>query len=407
YIQEHAAQLRPQDGSDETKLQNERRKFEQHFGIDFAGSEWDIVLDPAKWAWLEDTVLKIAGPILSRGVISNKSQLRTILKNDQQAVLLTSSKRIEKELSAERQLYGAKEALESAKAAFPANGMGQNPVLDSVVEKLIAAELKPNVFYNLEETESRIKKAQQSVEPIYYRIKRNEVIVRAGDVITAVEERRLRQLQEELRSGGLLYTWLGYLVLSALVLLSVYALAEKVWPEIQFSARDLFVGSLTLVGSFFLIKLFSIVADSLSNSFFYFDPGTFLLAAPLAAGGILLQVTIGSAGVFVFVLSFALLSGIFLANSWIVIVLIVCGNIVGSLAVHDCSRRSAFIRAGIRVAAVNMLAVLCFLFIFPEYTTAEAANRVLWALVGGLVSGVLAAGLTPVRLNVVVQRGVN
>jgi cyclic-di-AMP phosphodiesterase PgpH len=395
-LQEHSPDWAADKTINQEQASKARSSFEQRFHVDFVGEEWDLVLNPAMWAPLEEAVLKITTPILNRGVLATKSDFKTILKNEQKAVLVEESTNIKRELDNEHALYNLKESVDAAKIALSEAAFSRGRLFDSVVEKLVLPSLKPNVFYNAVETEKRIKEAQQRIEPIFYRIKRNEVIVRTGDVISPSQERKLKQLQEELGSGPLLYHWLSYVVLSTMVLLTIYAFTVHLWPTRRFTARDLFVGSLTLVGSFFLIKLFSIIGDSLSNTFFYFDPGTFVLATPLAAGGILLQVTIGSPAVFAFVMSFALLSGIFLTNSWIVLVLIAIGNIVGAISVRNCSRRSAFIFSGIHVAVVNVFAVLCFVTIFPEYTTAEVLNRIVWAIVGGLASGVLGAGLTPV-----------
>ncbi len=382
--------------SEQSATVRQKKGFDQPLNINLSSDEWDIVNNKELRAPLEEAILQSISPLLQRGIIANKNQLKKIFKKGGKVVLVEKSSGQERSLDSDIALLSVKEAIEAVKAKLSRGEQVHGSTFGTLVEKITLLELKPNVTYNWEETQARIKNAQQEVEPVYYRIKRNEVIVRAGDVISPNQEWKLKKLQEELGGRDILSSWLSYVILSALVLLSVHSFTVKLVTTTNFTARDLLIGSSTLIGSFLLIKMCSIIADSLSSSSFYFDPGTFILATPLAAGGILLQTTIGSAGVFMYIMSFALLSGIFLANSWIMMVLIVVGNIVGAVSVHRCSRRSAFLYAAVKISAVNVLTVLCFLFLYPELSGVEAANRVVWAIVGGLASGILGAGLAPV-----------
>lgn len=237
--------------------------------------------------------------------------------------------------------------------------------------------------------------ARVGAEPVFTKIKRGQVIVRAGDLVSRGQARRLKLLSETLRSQQLAGSVAGYAVLSALVLLSVYSFAVNFWPRPRLPNRDLILVAITLVLSALLVRIFALFSNSLSYSFADLDRSTFLLATPVAVGGILLQVTLGAMSVFMFVLSFGLLVEVFLEHSWLLLLLIVVGNIVAALSVKSCSRRASFIAAGLRIASVNVLLVLCFVMIYPDYRATEYAWRVVWAMSGGLLSGLLSAGLVP------------
>ena len=140
----------------------------------------------------------------------------------------------------------------------------------------------------------------------------------------------------------------------------------------------------------------TVLGYSLNLAFPDIDPASFLVATPVAAGGILLQVTLGAPSVFFFTLSFGLLTGIFLEDSWLMLLSIIVGNITGALSVRHCSRRSYFIVAGARVAAANMLLILSFFLLNPELQQSAIALRILCAVIGGILSGILGAGLAPV-----------
>ncbi len=379
-----------------SKIRSERSNFERRFGIDLVGEEWDRVLDRSVWVSLEQSVLSIAAPILRTGIIANKRPLKNVLEERQRAVLFNLQSGMESPIRSFSAVYDLSEAAEVAEASFPNRGFAQGPVFDSLADKFIQALLKPNVIFDTKRTDARAAAAAGNVEQVYYRVKQGEVIVRAGDKITASQERRLEFLHEDFDAADAWRAWAGYFILSALILMTLYSFTVEFWHERVVPTRDLVLIAFSLIGSFLMMKLFWVLSNSLSYSFYLFDPSTYILATPVAAAGILLQVTLGAPGVLLFVMSFSLLTGFFLENSWIVLVMIVLGNTIGAIAVRQCSRRSAFIWAGFRVAAVNVVTVFCFLLLFSEYSTAEMANRVLWAIVGGALSGILAAGLTPI-----------
>jgi cyclic-di-AMP phosphodiesterase PgpH len=230
----------------------------------------------------------------------------------------------------------------------------------------------------------------------YSVMRRGEVIVRAGDVVTESQELKLHQLNRDVEAKNFIPSFFGYFLISATILLSVYSFTKFFWQDKSVQTKDLWIASFVLIGNLLLLKAVSFLSITLGESYSYFDSDTYLYFTPFAAGGILLQVTAGAPAVFLFMLSFSLLTGLLLKNSWIVLLLIITGNIVGSLAVRKCSRRSAFISAGARVAFVNVFIVSCFLLIFKEHSLAGNINCLFWALVGGVLSGILGAGLAPI-----------
>ncbi len=387
---EKGAPLQPEE------IAKARIEIERRFTANFSGREWEVLLSPSRWQPLGEALEQILNPILRRGIVSDKRMLEEILAHSSGAVEREEGSEKEIDLRSASSMYSIAEALAVAKASIPAGGFQRSREFDLVVEKLLPAVTGPNVVFDSAETERRIKTARDAISPIYHFEKRGEVILRAGDVITEVQERRLIQLHRELYAENLFRSWCGYALLGALVLLTLVAFVRNFWAELHFSPRDYLLVSVTLLCSLFLLQLFSILANSLSSAFLYFDPGTFALLTPVAAGGIMLQVTLGVPGVTLFMMSFAILTGVFLENSWIMLVLIVLGNIVGAVSVRRCTRRSTFIRAGLRVSMVNVLLVISFFLLQTEFSLPELASRIIWAFAGGLLSGILGAGLIPI-----------
>ena len=382
---------------DNKHLKRKKTDFEIQFSVDIVGTEWDVLLNPGFSERIESTLITVVIPLFQKGIIAHKRPLRNTLSNNYRAILRSQEQGAERPLFALSDLYDVKEAHEMIAASLPEKGEAKREkAFHSLILKLAKVIVSPNVIYDTKETVAKLQRVAETVEPIYYRIRKGEVIVRAGDVISATQERRLKTLKTEISSSFIsIYQSTAYCGIAWIILLALYYFARAAWPDKQPQPWDLVIIACSLITSFVFVKLNSIFGNALTDAFYYVDPGTFLLATPFAAGGMILQVTIGAAGVLMFLVSFALFSGIFLTHSWILLVLIVVGNIVASLAMRKCAKRLAFLKAGVKVAGVNLLIVALFLLLNRDYSVSEQLSRLLWAAVGGLASGILATGFTP------------
>ena len=373
----------------------EKIAFERKFQINLEGVEWDILLDSQNWVPMAEAVRKLVVPVLERGVLESKKDLSRILSNQGRAVIRLQSSGVEREIASIDSLFSYSQVEDIIGKASLKSKPSSAKAFRSVVRKISLSLIKPNMDLDEAVTAESIQAARDSVEPIYHRVRQGEVIVRQGDVVNASQERLLQRLREEFGAGSGLANWVGYLLLSAIVIISSFYFTTFFWPEVRRHTRDVALTCSILIGSLIVLKVFYLISKSLGDALSYIDSETFLLAAPLAAGGVLLQVTVGAPAVLMLTLSLALLTGLFLQNSWLLLLLIVVGNCVGAFSVRQCSRRSAFIAAGARIALANMFIVCCFLLLHSDYSAAENAGRILWALVGGFTSGVFAGGVAP------------
>ena len=230
----------------------------------------------------------------------------------------------------------------------------------------------------------------------YTVIKRGEVVVRAGDRITSLQAQKLKTLSASITHLNPLRSWGGYFILTSTILLTVYSFFIRFYPSFRLRTQDIALLCSVLFLSFLSLQIFSILGRSLNETFDFFTYDTFLLAAPVAAGGMIIQIILGASAVNMFVLVFGLLTGVFLESSWLFLTLVVLGNLVGASGVRRCTKRSAFLRAAFKVSAVNVVIVLAFLLLYSDHIAAEKFYRVLAALIGGILSGVIAAAGTPI-----------
>ena len=89
--------------------------------------------------------------------------------------------------------------------------------------ELAAAFIKANETLNVEETAARKREAQALVDPVRFAVEKGEIVVREGNVVTALDLERLEALG--LRNASIEWTEIlgrGLLVLTLVAILALY-----------------------------------------------------------------------------------------------------------------------------------------------------------------------------------------
>ncbi len=372
----------------------QRTSFELQARINLVGEEWKVIKNKKNWPQLESTLEALVDPYLLRGIVANRELIDNAIE-ESGVLLVSSSTGKEKEIYGSNNLISYKQASTLFGKALARRDLEGPASLRSLVNKLGLMMIEPNVILDSAEFEGRATSLRGSIEPVAYTIKRGQFIVRAGDIISKSQAAILEQIRSQHRMIDVVKGVVGYFLLSTLIITTVFLFTIKIWPAFKPHLRDLIVVSAVLIGSFLAFKGVRILGDALSYSYPELSSGVILLIAPVAVGGILLEVTLGAPAVFLFAMTFALLTGVFLEEAWQFLLLIIMGNIVGAVSVQHCPRRSQFLVAGLRVALINIVLVLGFVLLEPQSTFASNSQKLFCVTVAGLLSGILAASITP------------
>ena len=375
--------------------EDKKQLFAQQFRIKLESDEWSYLLRKDKREQIKATLSEILDPLFDRGVIANKQVLdNALIRSGAQLFKVSSNEEIEIYTSSAVLDYAEANAL--FQSSLSRNEFRLSDNINELMKKLGLVLLEPNISLDMNETEKRRADARSKVEPVYYKFHRGEFIIRANDVISASQERLLEEIRQQHKSSDVFRSVVGYLVLTVLIIITVFLFTINIWPGFKPSLMDLGVVSIVLITSMLSLKVFRIFGDALSFSYPELLSEAFLMAAPVAAGGILLEVTLGASSVFLFTMTFALLTGVYMENTSLLLLLIIMGNIAGAVSVKECPRRSVFISAGIRVALINLVIVLSFILLQSQASGSEHTLKIICAIVSGLLSGLVAASLTPV-----------
>jgi hypothetical protein len=242
-----------------------------------------------------------------------------------------------------------------------------------IVSKMVEDLLAPNSFFNADRTDERRESARAGVEPVTTTLERNETILRAGDIVTALDLEALDALG--LRRGG--WTWADLRAAAALMLLIGVAFIYYFWRQeprlwLEPAVMPILV-SLLLI--FMVVARITVPTHALLP---YLVP--YAALTMLVASTVRLRVALVVSAIF------TLLVGWLSAGSVELMAYAFLPGVVGAAKLRRGERISSFAWAAVYVAVTNMLVVLAFRLGGGDWDLRGLAELLSVALINGLIS---------------------
>lgn len=268
-----------------------------------------------------------------------------------------------------------------------------------LVRGLVARALQPNLAIDHAATEARRQEAKNSVRPVFYQIKRGEMIVREGERISEEQALKLNRIFEQGRGTNRLYTGIGIFGLILVLTYFPYRFGRKNIRKFNPSSKDLLLLACLTVGMFLALK--SLLLFSTAMGIFLPKIGTedYFYLFPFAAGAMLVRIILNSEVALVYCAVCAPLLGILFNNNIFVAVYALLGGIIGAHGVRQCQYRGTIYTAGLKVSVVNLAMALPIQVLTDNFFTSQSLYIIIFALVGGLVNALVVAGTVPVLEN--------
>jgi len=222
-----------------------------------------------------------------------------------------------------------------------------NEAQAAVVAEIARQLIQPNSLYNAEFTEKARQQARENVETISRTWKRDEIILRQGEIVDALTLETLEAFglrQPEEKWPHLLGIACLALVLAFVLGLYLLRLEEPLHRRARLLLLLLLLNGLFLLGTRLMV------------------PGQTVLPYlfPLAALGILLAVLINPHLAILTILLMSLMAGFMAEESFEVASYLLLGSIMGILQVQKVERLNTFIWAAASIALVNIAVILAF-----------------------------------------------
>jgi len=263
------------------------------------------------------------------------------------------------------------------------DSMGYSRTARDIIKLVAINSLRPNLIYNAEATDQAIQEATEAVQPVQKNIKAGEIIVRAGDRVTAEQISILEQLGIQRTQS---YT-------STLVGAGIFVLLSF-WLVIQFLRRyyqDILKDDrlMLLIGLIFIIILLLtrfLTMIKISNNAEINALVGYL--APVAAGSMLIAILLDNRLAHFLTLIVALYVGLLTeGNQLFYGITAFVGGTVGVFQVYRLSQTSDLAKSGLYIALANIVTILTLSMIGGS----SSWNTILVGIVIGAVNGILSA----------------
>lgn len=256
--------------------------------------------------------------------------------------------------------------------------------------EIARAVITPNKFFDQKGTDDAKGQARESVKPVY--INKNDVIVKAGDVITEEIYGRLDKL-ELLKSKANHLPQIGLVILSALLSFVVFMFVRQSLLAIKYNNSQLVMLILIFIINITCMKIISLVQN--------LDYPYIGYLAPTALGSILIVILLDAPLAFISSVLFSVMASIiFNAEHTLLfdfryglLSLVICFTAV--FTIQRASQRATILKAGLMIAFFSILTISSLMLMEDHFQQREVLFSMAFAAAGGLLTVVFVIGLLP------------
>ena len=379
-------------GVDQTALR--KKEWDSSLRLPLTQREWQILEKERFNPAIGEAALKWIAPILKKGIVNDKELLDPDAEKG--IVLRNIQTREERKTFPPFTFLDFKEARAKlrAQASLITPALGKEN--SSIALKIGEYFLRLNLTFNKDETEEKKINAKEKIHPVYFHVKRGEVILRAGERVQADHLLKIKALKKAQERTHLLAILIGMGLLTFLILASLYQFSTQNIRKVSLSQKDLLFFSTALLGVIAFLKLFQLSTDVLGGQFFSIPSSSYLYLFPIATGAMLVRIVLNSEVAIVFTLLASYFSAVLMGNQLFYFIFTLVGSVIGAHKVAHCEQRSILIKAGITVGGINLLMILSYNLLTGNPFRMTLLSDLMMGFLGGILASVLVLGFAPI-----------
>ncbi len=273
---------------------------------------------------------------------------------------------------------------------FPQDGSGQKR---NLLQHLAEGLLQPTVTLNKLEMETRKAKILNEMSPVYFSVKKGEIIARAGNRATPHQVELINGYYKMQYSLDQIPKFIGINLLVFLALLIIYlAFRNESQGKVNFTCLLLIGVSLTI--TLVLVKGGVILSEMLEMRYTNLDSQSFRYILPIALAPMLVGILLSfEAGLMTALLTSLFVSIMLQANLYYFFFSLL-GSFIATLPLTRFVSRYSILLHGMKIASVNLPMVLLLYLIEQN----KISGVLLYNLGAAALGGILAAIITGILL---------
>ena len=261
-----------------------------------------------------------------------------------------------------------------------------------VINLAVVSAVQPNLIYDEEATEEKIREAMAAVQPVQKTIKAGEIIVRSGERVSEEQLSILEQLGLQRSGGGRWFIALGVMLLLGILLWISIIYIRRYHNDIFQRPSKLLLLGLIITGILVISHLLDLIRISEVPEI---NSLTAYLA-PMAAGSMLVAVLLNPRIAYFMTMIMSMLVGLMTnVNQLPVALVALVGSSIGIYYTSHIRQISDLAKSAIYIAAANVVTIISLMFLSGSPTWHVALIGIMMGAANGLLSAILMIGTLP------------
>ncbi len=273
-----------------------------------------------------------------------------------------------------------------------------DPQARATLEEIAARLISANTEYNEELTLTQRARAEQAIEEVIASkpIKKGQVIVARGDLISDEHVRIWGQMREEEALLDITQTMLGLVLFLLLILVILYQYGRYNIDQLKFSPKDIAFLSTSTLFFLLLVKLGQVTGMTLTQQIPAIPLEAWLFALPIGGFGMLIRLVLRSEHAILSSIAMAAMCAMIMDEMLVYFIFTMCGCLIGAHFVRQVKHRLALMWSGVVVGAINTLVISTALLLRGELLQADSLIILTMGFGGGVLSGFIVSSLLPI-----------
>ncbi len=367
----------------------------ERYKIPISYEQYEIIKSTGFDRLLENRIVELLNLIFNIGVVDNKAMLilegtEGIKKRNTQTNYRTRVTDLERFLSMEE---ARKRVEREAQRIFPLDDQKRK-----IIVEMVTGFLKPNLSPNLVLTKKIRREAREEVSPVFFQVKKGEMIVREGDRINEEDVAILRHLKKMRQSGNVELNFAGYFLVVILILYVFQAIVEKVTGENKFPDKTFNVICVILVLGILTPRIFIFLSEYVADAaekFPYNSVHSYYFAAPYALGPLIIGFLVNLPVAVISSVVFGLMNSLAVGTDLEIGLFATIGALFGLLGIPRYKQRTVILFSGLLVSLAN-IGLLTALNLSRDFTSILLGSfEILCGIIGGLLTASIAMVIIP------------
>jgi putative nucleotidyltransferase with HDIG domain len=279
------------------------------------------------------------------------------------------------------------------------DSLSRNQSTARALFEIFRVGLEANLIYSESSTNRAIERATATITPPVQAYAKGDTLIEPGALIRAIDLERMKAYNARELAIGSDSIWVNTLFLKRTILAMALFIAVLIYikqglREVYKRNRAIAITAVSILLNLLIIRLVMEIGEIAAETN---RPLLSMLPfiAPYALAPIVVAVLVGTSPAILSALIIAVLFGIIQDNSIEFMLIAFLSGAVGSTFAANIRKRSKLVRAGLYAGLAAATSGI-LLGVLNDYSAGLIGQQILIALIVGLLTGILAAGLLPV-----------